>query len=111
MQQPNQNNESQESTPETPIQEPSPRELQANAVNAKPGEDNLINVRLSLSEIENYDEQLPESIVRALLDPDVADFFIPIEARGRRIPRAKGHYLHTAFIREIILLDDLPERR
>ena len=104
MQQPN-NTESQVSLPETP------RELQATAINAKPGEHNLVNVRLSLSEIENYDEQLPEPIVRALLDPDVPDFFIPIQTPGRRIPRAKGHYLHTAFIRELILLDELPEGR
>jgi hypothetical protein len=118
QQKPKQSKESQVPTPETPIepfqettQEPSPRDLQATALNAKPGEHNLINVRLSLSEIENYDEQLPEQIVRALLDPEVPDFFIPIQTPGRRIPRTKMHLIHTAFIRELILFDELPERK
>lgn len=60
--------------------------------------------------VRHFDESLPLTLVRALLNPDVGNFFLPIEGNGRfKPPRAKGHYLHTQYIREIILLDVLPE--
>jgi hypothetical protein len=67
-----------------------------------------INVRLIIDETHFYDELLPIEAVRGLLSPDVPDFFILIKGL-KQIPREKGHYLHTSYIREVLLLDELPE--
>ena len=73
--------------------------------------DERINVRLILSQTEFYDESLRIDVVRALISPLIPDAFIQIVGVGSRagIPRCKGHYLHTSFIREIVLLDELRE--
>lgn len=73
-----------------------------------------INVRLYIDAsdadgVRFFDEALPVSLVRAILAPQIADFFIPIQGSARmKPPRAKGHFLHTSYIREITLLDELP---
>ncbi len=67
-----------------------------------------INVRLVLAETEQIDEQLPIDVVRMLLSPVVNDCFIRISNGVKKPPRCKAHYLHTAYIREIMLLDELP---
>lgn len=60
--------------------------------------------------IRSYSERLPITLLRGILDPNVADFFIPIEGSARlKPPRAKSHWLHTSQIREIVLLDELPD--
>ena len=94
-----------------PVKESDPKSLQSFLLSGDTAGYDLINVRLSLSDVENYDELLPSVLVRALIDPDVPDFFIPIKAVNRRLLRAKRHYLHTAFVRELILLDELPDER
>jgi hypothetical protein len=66
-----------------------------------------VHVRLIIDEINHYDEGLPVEVVRGLLSPSVPDFFILIEGI-RQIPREKAHYLHTSYIREVLLLDELP---
>lgn len=66
-----------------------------------------VNVRLILDEANHYDEHLPVEVVQGLLNPTVADFFILIKGTNP-IPRSKGHYLHTSYIRECVLLDNLP---
>jgi len=67
-----------------------------------------MNVRLIVDEVNHYDETLPVEVVRGLLSPSVPDFFILIQGI-RQIPREKAHYLHTSYIREVLLLDELPE--
>ncbi len=67
-----------------------------------------INVRLVLAETEQIDEQLPIDVVRMLLSPVVNDCFIRISNGVKKPPRCKAHYLHTSYIREIMLLDELP---
>ena len=60
--------------------------------------------------IRHYDEELPIQLVRGILSPTVADFFIPIEGAARTKPPAtKKHYLHTSQIREVLLFGELPE--
>jgi hypothetical protein len=92
------------------------RELQRRAV-AKDHSEDTINVRLCIDGsdadgVRFFDELLPVSLVRALIDPAIANFFIPVRGDGRtKPPRARGHWLHTQYIREIILLDELPEER
>ncbi len=57
-----------------------------------------------------FNEALPVALIRAILDPEVANFFIPIKGSERmKSPRVKSHWLHTSYIREIFLLDKLPE--
>jgi len=74
-----------------------------------------INVRLLIDGsdadgIRQYDELLPLAIVRAILDPEILDFFIPIAGNGRtKPPRTKSHWLHTGYIREVLVLDELPQ--
>lgn len=91
----------------------SPADVQAHVLAGGRGEDSL-NVQLYIdgSDAEGircYDENLPVSVIRALIDPNVADFFIPIAGHARTKPRAaRQHFLHTSYIREIILLGDLP---
>ena len=91
-----------------------PKELQRHVLRGGSGEDKL-NVMLLIDGsdadgVRTYNEALPVSVIRALLDPDIKDFFIPIAGTDRmKPPRAKGHYLHSGYIREIILLDALPE--
>ena len=67
-----------------------------------------MNVRLIMDEVNHYDETLPVEVVRGLLSPSVPDFFILIKGI-KQIPREKAHYLHTFYIREVLLLDELPE--
>lgn len=88
---------------------PTPKELQDLLLNFKPGQHDLINVQLNLTDTENYNEQLPSPVVLAMIDPTVPDFFILVHGTGRKLAREKRRYLHTSFIRELILLDDLPE--
>lgn len=82
---------------------------------ARGSDETRINVRLYLDSsdadgVRHFDEALPVSIVRAILDPGVGDLFIPVQGFGRlKPPRAKGHWLHTGYIREVLLLDELPE--
>ena len=89
-----------------------PAAIQRRVARGAQGEDR-INVRLLITGsdddgIRAYDEQLPMSLVRALLDPDIADFFIPIAGTARtKPPRTKSHWLHTGAIREILILDDV----
>jgi hypothetical protein len=85
-----------------------PQELQAILLNFKPGDHEEINVQLNLSDTENYNEQLPLPVVLAMIDPTVPDFFIPIKGTGRRMPREKRRYLHTSYIRELVIFDELP---
>jgi hypothetical protein len=68
-----------------------------------------INVRLILDETNHYDELLPVEVVQGLIDPTVDDFFILIKGH-QQIPNAKGHWLQTSFIREVILMNELPEK-
>ena len=90
-----------------------PIELQKHILRGAPGEAR-INIRLHIDAsdadgVRFFDEMLPVSVVRAILAPEVADFFIPVQAVARmKPPRAKGHFLHTSYIREITLLDALP---
>lgn len=89
-------------------------ELQKQVLAGGRGED-LINVRLVIDGsdadgVRHFDETLPISVVQALIDPEVENFYVPIKGMGRlKPPRARQHYLHSQYIREIILLDDLPE--
>jgi len=89
-------------------------DYQRHALSGAPGEDKIL-VRLCIDcsdadGVRAFDESLPVSLVRALINPEVANFFIPIEGAARpKPPRAKQHYLHSQYIREIILLADLPE--
>ncbi len=75
----------------------------------------MLNVQLLISGsdadgVRCLNEQLPVSLVRAILDPTIDNFFIPIKGAERmKPPRVKSHWLHTTYIREIFLLDDLPE--
>lgn len=66
-----------------------------------------INVRLVLDETTFLDELLPVDVVRMLLSPVVNDCFVRIANGLKKPPRCKAHYLHTSFIREIMLLDAL----
>lgn len=90
----------------------SPVSLQRRAVKGSEGEDK-INIRLLINGsdddgIRSYDEQLPVSIVRAILSPEIADFFIPIAGTARtKPPRTRAHFLHTSAIREVLILDDV----
>lgn len=90
------------------------KDLQKLASSKEPGED-LITVRLHLSTgdvdgIRWFDEQLPVSVVRAILDPSIPDFFIPVRGTARmKPPIARGHWLYTLYVSEIILFGDLPE--
>lgn len=92
------------------------RELQRRALAGNPDEDR-INVRLCIDGsdadgVRFFDETLPVSLVRAILNPMIGNFFIPIRGDGRtKPPRARGHWLHTQYIREIVLLDELPEEK
>jgi hypothetical protein len=71
-----------------------------------------INVRLILDENLFYDEKLPVDVVRAIISPDVPDCFIQINTMPRNNPeRSTAHYIHTSYIREILLLDELPEEK
>jgi hypothetical protein len=94
--------------------EMTPLALQRHAIKGAPG-DGQITVRLYINgndddAVRFFDESLPTSIVRAIISPEVADFYIPIEGRARmKPPRAKAHFLHTSSIRELVLLDELPE--
>ena len=103
-----------EQRPDAPTTPLIPVELQQHVMRGAPGEARL-NVRLHIDGsdadgVRCFDETLPVSIVRAILAPNVADFFIPVQATARmKPPRAKGHFLHTSYIREITLLDELPE--
>lgn len=82
---------------------------------ARGTEETRINVRLYIDSsdadgVRHFDESLPVSLVRAILDPGVGDLFIPVQGNGRlKPPRARGHWLHTGYIREVLLLDELPE--
>ncbi len=77
----------------------------------KPSGD-LINVRLIIDETNHYNELLPVEVVRAIIDPDVPDCFIQISGRPRIAPaRCTRHFVHTSYIREILLLDELPEEK
>jgi hypothetical protein len=90
----------------------SPVVLQRRAARGELAEDK-INVRLLITGsdddgIRAYDEQLPISIVRAILSPEISDFFIPIVGSARtKPPRTKSHWLHTSAIREVLILDDV----
>lgn len=89
--------------------ETTPQRLQDSLVH--PDDEALrLNVRLIMSETDFYDESLPIDVVRGLLSPVVDNFFILIKGK-QQIPGAKGHFLQTSFIREVILLNDLPEER
>jgi hypothetical protein len=78
------------------------------------GAEDTINCRIYIDGsdadgVRAFDEALPVSLVRAILNPNVADFFIPIQGTARmKPPRATRHYLHTRYIREILLLNELP---
>ena len=107
--------ETKETDPKLPIvspasQEPEPAAslpqldtpvaFQKHALKGGPGEDK-INVQLYINTdgtdgIRWYDEALPVSVVQAILDPRIEDFFIPIAGTSRmKSPRSTGHYLHT----------------
>lgn len=86
-----------------------PEQLQALTKNAGLSEQ-LINVRLYIDEIHFYDAQLPVEVVHGILSPAIADCFILVPGKNDP-PRTKGHYLHTSYIRELLLLDELPERK
>lgn len=98
--------------PAQPAPPDSPAALQRRAAKGGEGEDKL-NVRLLIDGsdadgIRAYDEQLPVSLVRAILDPQVADFFIPIQGNGRMKPAiTKSHWLHTSYIREVLVFGEL----
>lgn len=91
-----------------------PGDVQRHALAGGNGED-CITVQLLIDGsdadgVRQFDESLPVSVVRAILDPAVADFFVPIAGYARPKARAaKQHFLHTSYIREVILLGDLPE--
>lgn len=90
-----------------------PGELQRHVESGGMGEDHIaVRLLIDASDadgVRHFDEDLPVSVVRALLNPEVGNFFLPISGAGRmKPPRARGHYLHTQYIREIILLDKLP---
>ena len=91
-----------------------PREIQRQAITGDQSAEDRINVRLLINGsdddgIRAYDEQLPVSILRAILDPGVGDFYVPIEGSARtKPPRTKAHFLHTSAIREILILDAYP---
>ncbi len=103
-------------TIERPLSPPdavrTPKDLQRLAASGQ-GED-MINVQLIIDGsdadgVRAFNESLPANLVRAILDPEVADFFIPIKGSERmKSPRVKSHWLHTSYIREILLLNDLP---
>lgn len=99
-------------TPAQPAPPESPATLQRRA--ARGGEsENTINVRLLIDGsdadgIRAFDESLPVSLVRAILDPQVADFFIPIQGNGRMKPAiTQSHWLHTSYIREVLVFGEL----
>jgi hypothetical protein len=54
-----------------------------------------------------YHLTLPESAVRDLIDPEVADAFIEVPL-PKDVHGAKKRYLHTNQIAEVDLHDDLP---
>jgi hypothetical protein len=88
--------------------------VQRHALSGGQGEDHItVQLLIDGSDadgVRQFDETLPISVVRAILDPTVDNFFIPIEGKARPKPRAaKRHFLHTSYIREVILLGDLPE--
>lgn len=90
------------------------KELQRLAARGGDGEDK-ITVRLLIDGsdadgVRFFDETLPVALVRAILDPTIDNFFIPILGAARMKPRmAQSHWLHTSFIREVVLLGELPE--
>ena len=90
-------------------------QLQQIAQGKEQPEEARINVRLLIAGsdadgIRHFDELLPSSVVRAILDPEIANFFIPIQGQGRlKPPRTKAHWLHTSYIREVLLFDELSE--
>jgi len=90
------------------------RDIQRRALTGGGNEDH-VTVRLCIDAsdadgVRFFDESLPVSLARALIDPTVGTFFIPIQGNGRmKPPRARSHWLHTQYIRELIFLDDLPE--
>lgn len=97
-----------------PFSPRTPGEVQRHALSGGQGEDHLtVQLLIDGSDadgVRQYDETLPISVIRAILDPTVDNFFIPIEGKARPKPRsAKRHFLHTSYIREVILLGDLPE--
>lgn len=101
-------------TPAQPGSPNSPAAIQRRAAKGGEGEDK-INVRLLIDGsdadgIRSYDESLPVSLVRAILNPNIADFFIPIQGNGRMKPAiTKSHWLHTSYIREVLVFGELPE--
>lgn len=110
--------ETGQESPSIPVLPPqpskrTPKDLQRITVQGGSGEA-LLNVRLLIDGsdadgIRAYDELLPVSVIHAILDPEVKDFFILIQGTARpKPPRCKGHWFHTSYIREIYLFDELP---
>lgn len=98
---------------EEPPKARSLKDLQKLAARGGDGE-SMVNVQLLIDGsdadgVRCYNEQLPAALVRAILDPQIADFFIPIKGSERmKSPRVKAHWLHTSYIREVLQLDELP---
>lgn len=97
----------QTTDPKMPAVKPlTPEALQALQDNPSEGQQ-IIRARLIVDEINHFDESLPLPLIQGLLSPSVSDFFIQVTAPDK-IPGAKAHYLHTSYIREVVLLDALP---
>lgn len=101
-----------EKGPGKPPQKTGPQHFQRLAKSREPGED-LINVQLLIDGsdadgVRAFNERFPVSVVRDLLDPTTEDYYLPIKGGERmKSPRVKSHWLHTRYIREIFIMDDV----
>lgn len=74
----------------------------------------LISVRIFIDGsdadgIRYFDELLPVSTVRTLLDPLAPAFFISVQSPARlKPPTVKKHLINSRYIREIMLFSELP---
>lgn len=97
--------------PPLPPELSSPKDLQRLAATGQG--DDLLNVQLLIDGsdadgVRCFNEALPAALVRAILDPEVADFFITIKGAERmKSPRVKSHWLHTSYIREVLVMGEL----
>ena len=85
------------------------RRLQERVGEFDPKAEPAINITLRFDNPDQPDMhiQLPADAIYAILDPDVPDTFIRVEPD---MPSAKGRYIHTKSIRELLYHSVLPER-
>src|SRR3989442_14824264 len=85
------------------------RRLQERVGEFDPKAELAVNVTLRFDSPDQPDMhiQLPPDAVYAILDPDVPDTFIRVEPD---MPSAKGRFIHTKSIRELLYHSMLPER-